>query len=111
MISSTSSSGFNFEVNTTYTLKNVEKKYYVIEGNSEVTLLKSPEYNEVSKLDMKGNLNMDMLINRKTGWTQNATSNLYVKGIIYLVTDNIFSNETETKKVPMIMNMKISLSN
>jgi hypothetical protein len=93
-----------------YTLMDVNKKYYIIKGNTEI--LPSEDSTSINlddasiKFDINGTMTADILVDKKTGWIHNASMFLKMDGILYFLSEEVFLQETN--EIPFRMTMKLN---
>jgi len=83
----TASANMDMQLENNYTLDDITTEQYVISGVSKMTSPNAGTYTEVNgmsvKTDITGNVTATMKVNRKSGWIEDATSNINLKGSIY----------------------------
>lgn len=104
-------SGVSAKMETVYELKEITDNYYQIFGNSKIETADKDAYIESNgmplKYDMAGTMTSDIKIDKKSGWTINATINQSMKGTAY-IKDNPQLPGGMT--IPMIMNNEMTIT-
>ncbi|MDH5598349.1 MAG: DUF6263 family protein, partial [Cyclobacteriaceae bacterium] len=97
------------DVNTTYTLKESGKDFYVIAGNSEMV---SADYTPTDitepEFDLKGTMTSTIKVDAKTGWVVESNISQVLNGHTYVMAD---PNSLEKMEVPISIETKTAITN
>jgi hypothetical protein len=109
--STTSSANMDMQLENNYTLDDVTDGQYVISSVSKMTSPNTGTFTEANgmsvKTDITGNVTASMKLNRKSGWIEEAASNMSIKGSV-----SIKANDSmpEGMTIPMEISGKSTFS-
>ena len=108
-ITSIIGSGFKLDVNTTYTLKEVEKDYYLIEGDAQLISVEKESVDVMEpEFDLKGTMTSTIKVDAKTGWVIESNVSQSLEGQTIVLAD---PTTMEKMEIPITIESKTSITN
>lgn len=105
-------SGMSANVSTTYTLKDHQKDYTLIDGDARFETVSTDGYTEKNgmpiKYDLSGTIKSEMKIDSQTGWIVEAKIIQDIQGDTYIKEN---PQTPDGMKIPMIMNSETVITN
>ncbi len=105
-------SGMSANVSTTYTLKDSQKDYVLIDGDSKFESANKDAYSETNgmpiRYDLAGTIKSGLKIDSRTGWIIEAKLNQDIQGNTYIKESDQMPNGM---KIPMTMNSETVVTN